>query len=74
MFETLDMERLTGFLFLFVLATSALSAGLIVRPDTDPDETANTLSNIAKDQEIYLIGVILDLISDKHSRKLNRSN
>ena len=63
MFETPNMERLTGFLFLFVLATSALSAGLIVRPDTDPDETANTLNNIAKNHDMYLIGVILDLIS-----------
>jgi hypothetical protein len=62
-FETLDVKRVTGFLYLFVLATSALSAGLIVRPDTSPDETANTLNNFAKNHDLYLIGVIIDLVS-----------
>ena len=55
------IKRLTGFLFLFILATSALSGGLTV--ELDPDQIANTLRNIAEDPGKYRISIAFDLVS-----------
>jgi len=57
------IKRLTGFLFLFILATSALSGGLAVELNADPDQIANTLHNITEDPEKYRISITFDLVS-----------
>jgi hypothetical protein len=57
------IKRLTGFLFLFILATSALSGGLAVELNADPDQVTNTLRNIAEDPGKYRISITFDLVS-----------
>jgi len=42
MLSEIGIKRLTGFLFLFILATIALSGGLAVELNADPDQIANT--------------------------------
>ena len=63
MFSEKSLKRLTGFLYLFILATSALSGGLTVGRKTDPEKIGNTLRNIAEDPEKYRIGITFDLVS-----------
>jgi hypothetical protein len=63
MFSEKGLKRLTGFLYLFILATSALSGGLAVEHNTDPDQMANILRNITEDPEKYRISITFDLVS-----------
>ncbi len=63
MLSETGLMRLTGFLFLFILATSALSGGLAVELNADPDQIANTLRNIAEDPGKYRTGITFDLVS-----------
>ncbi|MFX0201045.1 MAG: hypothetical protein ACFFCW_33420 [Candidatus Hodarchaeota archaeon] len=67
------IKRLTGFLFLFILATSALSGGLAVELNADPDQIANTLHNITEDPEKYRISITFDLVSHMARARNNGS-
>ena len=57
------LRRLTGLLYLFILATSALSGGLAAPRNTDPNQVDNLLRNIAEDPEKYRISFTFDLVS-----------
>ena len=63
MLSEIGIKRLTGFLFLFILATSALSGGLIPELNADPDQMGNTLRSIAENPERYRASITFDLVS-----------
>ncbi len=69
MLSEIDIARLTGFLFLFVLATSfagsALSGGALALAISveDPDEAALTLRKIAKNPGKQRASIVFNLMS-----------
>lgn len=64
MLSKIGIVRLTGILFLFVLATSAASGALaVVKPTAAPDEVAITLRNVAKDRGKQRTSILFDLAS-----------
>jgi hypothetical protein len=56
-------ERACGFLFLFIIATSIMSSGLGVIPETESDKTDKTLEKIADDPARYQISIVFDVLS-----------
>ncbi|MFQ6127059.1 MAG: hypothetical protein ACE5R6_20985 [Candidatus Heimdallarchaeota archaeon] len=62
MLSEIGIKQLIGFLYLFILATSALSGGLAIERNADPDQIANTLHNIAEGPEKYRISITFNLI------------
>lgn len=63
MLSETGIRRLTGFLFLFILATSALSGGLAPQLIGDAGQIGNNLLTIAADPVRYRIGITFDLVS-----------
>ena len=63
MLSEIGIKRLTGFLFLFILLTSALSGGFAAEFDISSDQIANTLNIIGENPESYRASITFDLIS-----------
>ncbi len=57
-----DIGRVCGFLFLFVLLTSAISGGLWSTP-LDPAETTDALTAIADGAGQFRASIVIDLVS-----------
>ena len=62
MFPNISIGQLCGFLFLFILLTSALSQAL-AGTGLNPSDMPGTLSKLAANGEKFRISVVIDLIS-----------
>jgi hypothetical protein len=62
MFSSIGIGQVCGFLFLFILLTTALSMALAGGP-LDQKDVPNTLSSVAKGGKRYRASVVLDLVS-----------
>lgn len=63
MLSETGIMRVTGFLFLFILATSALSGGLLAEFNVDSNQIDNTLRSIAEDPARFRASITFDLAS-----------
>jgi hypothetical protein len=62
MFSNIGIGQLCGFLFLFILLTTALSTAMAGGP-LDPEDVPNTLGSVAEGGKRYRASVVLDLVS-----------
>jgi hypothetical protein len=62
MFSNIGIGQLCGFLFLFILLTTALSTAMAGGP-LDPEDVPKTLSGVAEGGKRYRASVVLDLVS-----------
>jgi hypothetical protein len=62
MFSNITTAQLCGFLFLFILITSALSQALATS-SLDPADVPGSLNDVAENDKKFRLGIVIDLIS-----------